>query len=141
MEREEIEYLYAFDSDFAVRFTEYWHRRPRLAVWRRSHRRGDRIARTRWAGERQHDRPSGLAGRSPVLPVMSWQCETCGETWEKHPVLAVPCPTCRVRAGAWCRRPSGHRAMALHVAREQAALDSGILHRCPAAATQLEMQL
>lgn len=39
----------------------------------------------------------------------------------RHPVLAVPCPTCRARAGAWCRRPSGHRAMSLHAARRRHA--------------------
>ncbi|AUH35663.1 hypothetical protein CUV01_18875 (plasmid) [Paracoccus tegillarcae] len=32
----------------------------------------------------------------------------------RHPVLAVPCPTCRASIGAWCKRPSGHRAADLH---------------------------
>lgn len=31
-----------------------------------------------------------------------------------HPVLAVPCPTCRAGIGTWCRRPSGHKAADLH---------------------------
>lgn len=35
----------------------------------------------------------------------------------RHPVLAVPCPTCAAEAGAWCRRPSGHRAHHLHASR------------------------
>lgn len=35
----------------------------------------------------------------------------------RHPVLAVPCPSCRRRAGAWCRRPSGHAASELHAER------------------------
>ncbi len=38
-----------------------------------------------------------------------------------HPVLAVPCPDCRARAGAWCARPSGHRASDFHAAREAEA--------------------
>ena len=42
-------------------------------------------------------------------------------TTHAHPVLAVPCPTCACRAGAWCRRPSGHRAQRLHAARAAAA--------------------
>ena len=32
-------------------------------------------------------------------------------TWS-HPVLAVACPSCGRRAGALCRRPSGHKAEA-----------------------------
>lgn len=39
----------------------------------------------------------------------------------KHPVLAVACPDCKARAGAWCKRPSGHKAMDLHGSRKQAA--------------------
>lgn len=39
----------------------------------------------------------------------------------RHPVLAVPCPTCRAGVGAWCKRPSGHRAADLHDARGAAA--------------------
>ena len=39
----------------------------------------------------------------------------------RHPVLAVPCPGCRARAGAWCKRPSGHKAMDFHKARKDAA--------------------
>lgn len=38
-----------------------------------------------------------------------------------HPVLAVPCPDCRARTGAWCVRPSGHRAADFHAARKRAA--------------------
>lgn len=44
-----------------------------------------------------------------------------GFTAWAHPVLAVPCPTCRKRTGQWCARPSGHRAMGLHAARRTAA--------------------
>lgn len=39
----------------------------------------------------------------------------------KHPVLAVACPDCKARAGSWCKRPSGHKAMDLHGSRKQAA--------------------
>lgn len=42
-------------------------------------------------------------------------------TAHKHPVLAVPCPDCAARAGAWCARPSEHKAMDLHGRRRQAA--------------------
>lgn len=38
-------------------------------------------------------------------------------TAHRHPVLAVACPVCLAHAGAWCRRPSGHKAMDLHAAR------------------------
>lgn len=38
-----------------------------------------------------------------------------------HPVLAVACPVCRKPQGAWCVRPSGHRAMEFHLPRRQAA--------------------
>ena len=39
----------------------------------------------------------------------------------RHPVLAVPCGECRAAAGAWCTRPSGHRAADLHLSRRMAA--------------------
>ena len=42
-------------------------------------------------------------------------------TTHKHPVLAVPCPDCRAAGGAWCTRPSGHRAADLHLSRRMAA--------------------
>lgn len=41
-----------------------------------------------------------------------------------HPVLAVSCPSCKAAVGAWCRRPSGWRAMDLHKARKLAADDA-----------------
>ncbi len=49
--------------------------------------------------------------RAPALDFTAWA----------HPVLAVPCPTCRRRVGQWCARPSGHRAMDLHAARRTTA--------------------
>lgn len=42
-------------------------------------------------------------------------------TAHAHPVLAVPCPICGRRAGAWCRKPSGHHAQRPHRARAAAA--------------------
>jgi hypothetical protein len=39
----------------------------------------------------------------------------------RHPVLAVACPSCHARAGAWCKRPSGHRASDFHVSRKAKA--------------------
>lgn len=42
-------------------------------------------------------------------------------TAHAHPVLAVVCPDCRADVGAWCKRPSGHKAMDLHKARKIAA--------------------
>lgn len=36
----------------------------------------------------------------------------------RHPVLAVACRTCKARAGAWCKRPSGHRASDFHASRK-----------------------
>ena len=38
-----------------------------------------------------------------------------------HPVLAVPCPDCGKKAGAWCQRPSGHRASDFHLSRKAEA--------------------
>lgn len=62
---------------------------------------------------------------------MIFSCDRWGETWPDHPVTRVPCPTCRVAVGTWCRRPSGHRAMDLHIDREHAALAAGVLQKCP----------
>ena len=42
-------------------------------------------------------------------------------TCYRHPVLAVSCPDCHARVGAWCRRPSGHQASDFHKARKTAA--------------------
>lgn len=39
----------------------------------------------------------------------------------RHPCLAIACPNCHVRAGAWCKRPSDHEAMGIHKSRRQAA--------------------
>ena len=37
------------------------------------------------------------------------------------PILAVPCCDCHAAEGAWCKRPSGHRATDLHRRRREAA--------------------
>lgn len=60
---------------------------------------------------------------------MKFRCSRCGESWPDHPVTRVACPSCRARPGAWCRRPSGHRASSLHVDREHAALAAGALQK------------
>lgn len=60
-----------------------------------------------------------------------FKCGRCGQEWPRDPAVEVPCPVCGAAAGRWCRRPSGHKAMDLHAARDQAALDAGVLHRCP----------
>lgn len=57
-------------------------------------------------------------------------CSVCGETWPRDPVLEVPCPDCKVKVGTRCRRPSGHGASSPHIARDQAALDAGVIQRC-----------
>lgn len=67
------------------------------------------------------------SSRSPV------SCACCGQRWPRDPSLEVPCPTCKARVGAWCRRPSGHKAMDLHADRERAAMAAGKLHPCPSA--------
>lgn len=47
----------------------------------------------------------------------------CGDSWATDPRLAVPCPTCRQRAGVGCIRPSGHAGNFVkpHQARRDAA--------------------
>ena len=72
---------------------------------------------------------------------MRFRCHRCGQTWPDHPVTRVPCPTCRAAAGTWCRRPSGHRAMELHVDREHSALAMGCLQRCPGPGGDAQLSL
>lgn len=65
---------------------------------------------------------------------MTFHCARYGQEWPDHPATLVPCPTCHIPAGAWCRRPSGHRVWgAPHVDRERTAMAVGFLTRCPAA--------
>jgi hypothetical protein len=65
-------------------------------------------------------------------------CHRCGQTWPRDPRLEVACPACLAAVGRPCLRPSGHATWGgiPHVAREQLAVDRGILsHRCPAITT------
>ncbi len=61
---------------------------------------------------------------------MAVRCRNCGREWPRDPALEVVCPTCRAPVGAWCRRPSGHRAMDLHAGRDRAAMAAGFLEPC-----------
>lgn len=63
---------------------------------------------------------------------MAVMCGLCGEIWERDPALEVACPQCLAPVGVKCRRPSGH-GCDLHHARDQAALDVGVLKPCKAA--------
>lgn len=69
-----------------------------------------------------------------LLPVESTEpavasratAKRCAPSWVdftafRHPVLAVRCPQCLRNPGAWCVRPSGHKAMDLHDARKKHA--------------------
>lgn len=61
---------------------------------------------------------------------MTVSCSSCGETWPRDPALEVPCPTCHAKIGQACKRPSGHKAMDVHVARDKAAMKAGFLRKC-----------
>lgn len=39
---------------------------------------------------------------------MTVSCSLCGQSWERDPVLEVPCPVCPAEIGEQCKRPSGH---------------------------------
>lgn len=67
---------------------------------------------------------------------MTYYCSACGQEWDEHPFLQLPCPLCGAEAGAWCKRPSGHSGpfVDIHIAREQAVLDAGLIEVCPAGA-------
>lgn len=88
--------------------------------------------------------PEAVAAPQPGAKGGAWssaknpvRCEGCGQEWPRDPALEVACPTCHVRVGAWCKSPSGHKAMHLHRERMQAALDAGFEHPCPAAAPKV----
>lgn len=57
----------------------------------------------------------------------------CDRTWPRDPALEVPCPTCQARAGAKCKRPSGHSAWQhwVHAERDLAAEAAGHYGQCP----------
>lgn len=60
------------------------------------------------------------------------RCHACGESWARDPILAVPCPDCRAPIGAFCKRPSGHKASSYHARRDHAAVAAGAYGFCPA---------
>lgn len=64
-------------------------------------------------------------------------CANCGETWARDPRLEVECPDCWQKVGSWCQRPSGHKAAEFHIAREQAAVDAGLMSVCSAVETPI----
>lgn len=63
---------------------------------------------------------------------MTVSCERCGEVWPRDPALEVECPHCRAGVGKPCKRPSEHGIFGggVHAARDQAAMDAGLLQRC-----------
>lgn len=60
-------------------------------------------------------------------------CHACGQQWPRHPALKVECPQCGSKSGQDCFRPSGHAGPFVepHAAREQVAVDRGVLELCP----------
>jgi hypothetical protein len=58
------------------------------------------------------------------------RCDACGQTWDRHPALEVECPQCHAKPGRNCRRPGEYNLSDPHVAREQLAVDSGVLPLC-----------
>ncbi|MBN1661926.1 MAG: hypothetical protein JXA93_26265 [Anaerolineae bacterium] len=69
---------------------------------------------------------------------MTVRCCLCGQEWPRDPALEVPCPTCLAKIGQACRRPSGYTGnfTGVHAARDQAAMQAGLLEPCPAAPKQ-----
>lgn len=60
---------------------------------------------------------------------------SCDRTWDRHPVLEIPCPSCDSDVGELCKRPSGHQPWGkhgrLHSQRYYDALDAGHFGECP----------
>lgn len=63
---------------------------------------------------------------------MSVICSACGQQWQRHPALEVPCPQCGAAEGRHCIRPSEHSGPLVtpHIPREQLAVDRGLLELC-----------
>lgn len=59
------------------------------------------------------------------------ECNLCGQKWPRDPAYEVPCPICRAPAGKPCMRPSEHVAWSIHPERDRAAMDAGLLQKCP----------
>jgi len=61
----------------------------------------------------------------------------CGRSWERDPILEVPCPACGAPIGAPCKRPSGHpmrpdfHGFGYHADRDLAAERAGHYGVCP----------
>jgi hypothetical protein len=70
---------------------------------------------------------------------MTVSCSACNHSWPRDPALEVKCPTCNARIGTYCSEvhPSGYRirfgSTLIHSARDQHAMDMGLLQRCSAA--------
>ncbi len=66
------------------------------------------------------------------MKTKSVSCSRCGQEWPRDPALEVKCPTCQMPVGRKCRRPSEHNVWGgeLHAARDQAAMDAGLLKKC-----------
>ena len=82
-------------------------------------------ARQRGAALRRHLRgrrdctpPELFRGRAYRPPPPPGTPAMTDFTAHRHPVLAVPCPDCGAPVGAYCTRPSGHRASDFHTARK-----------------------
>jgi len=78
---------------------------------------------------------------------MTVSCSACGKEWPRDPALEVPCPKCQAQDGNYCRvrRPSGHTCnfgnkTLIHPVRDQLAMDTGYLQRCPAGQRQVEAE-
>ena len=69
------------------------------------------------------------------------KCKRCGQEWPEDPALQVPCPTCNAARGKKCTRPSGHPVPGgVHSSRDQAALDAGLIVKCPGPPVKLAQQ-
>ena len=78
---------------------------------------------------RSKKRPSVTGGKPrKVKPV---QCQGCNQTFDHDPAEDVDCPSCQAKAGQSCVRPSEHKAMRLHIKRDEKALREGVIKPCP----------
>lgn len=76
---------------------------------------------------------------STVLPRVYCGKAGCTVSWPRDPILEVPCPDCKARTGAHCKRPSGHRAWgSSHNARDILADRMGAYGQCPSGRCGLE---
>lgn len=59
------------------------------------------------------------------------RCNGCSQEWTRDPAYEVRCPVCHADPGKPCMRPSEHTAWNIHPQRDQAAMDAGLLQKCP----------